>query len=195
GNTFLTIMLVGNTQSSGDAGADFAKQWHNFHASTSVSKSAPKPERVSSGNVVMLGGVGEITLSSGGRAKVMLNTVTANNRLLTLVGTFTDAALLKEYQQFIQSIELDDAFTAQGNALNSAPAAPPATARAPSAATSTAPRKLFYPSIFDLRNRCNRFDGEVYLTPSAIPPAQHVECREKSGGRYGRVLFNDLGVP
>jgi hypothetical protein len=108
GDKFSVITIYASTDSFGDPNTDFSQRWQQL----SGEKTLPKIEQTSVKNVKIASGTGAVNFQ-GVNAVAALTTLTVNDRLITVSCIFTDEQAKKDYQAFIDGLDLDDNFVNQ----------------------------------------------------------------------------------
>jgi hypothetical protein len=120
GTKFCTLTLHASTNSLGDAATDFSRSWQLLFGDIAKEKTLPKTEQSTAKNVTIVAGAGSVDFQ-GVTAVAFLTTLTVNGRLIVASGIFNDKQGLKDYQTFIEGIDIDDALVNQTTNSTKAP--------------------------------------------------------------------------
>lgn len=112
GGKFAFITLYASTGSFGDANTDFSRRWKQLLAGMAQNKAVPQAERSNVSGITILNGYSNIVYE-GSPAIGLLTTLTVNGRLITIVGIFNDKQGQKDYQAFLDGLDIDDALVNQ----------------------------------------------------------------------------------
>jgi hypothetical protein len=105
GNKFCILTLFASSESFGDASTDFARRWQQLFSD--MAKETPKSEQHNVKTATIVGGAGAVTYQ-GVDAVALLTTITVNGRLITVSGIANDEQGIKDYQTFVDSLDIDD---------------------------------------------------------------------------------------
>lgn len=120
GSKFSIITIYASTGSFGSSAADFSRRWKQLIGDIAAEKTLPKIEQTTAKNVKIATGAGAVKFQ-GVNAAAVLTTLTVNSRLITVSCVFNDEQGLKDYQAFIEGLDLDDALVNQTASSSAAP--------------------------------------------------------------------------
>jgi hypothetical protein len=109
---FSIITIYASTSSFGNSTTDFSRRWKQLIGDIATEKTLPKIEQATDKNVKIATGVGAVNFQ-GVNAAAALTTLTVNGRLITISCVFNDERGSKDYQAFMEGLDLDDALVNQ----------------------------------------------------------------------------------
>jgi hypothetical protein len=112
GNKFSIITIYASTGSFGSPTTDFSRRWKQLIGDIATEKTVPKIEQTTAKNVKIATGAGAVNFQ-GVNAVAALTTLTVNGRLITVSCVFNDEQGAKDYQAFMEGLDLDDALVNQ----------------------------------------------------------------------------------
>jgi Lipocalin-like domain len=112
GYKFSIITIYASTGSFGNPTTDFSRRWKQLIGDIATEKALPKIEQTTDKNVKIATGVGAVKFQ-GVDAVAALTTLTVNGRLITISCIFNDEQGAKDYQAFMEGLDLDEALIAQ----------------------------------------------------------------------------------
>jgi hypothetical protein len=117
---FSIITIYASTGSFGNPTTDFSRRWKQLIGDIATEKALPKIEQTTDKNVKIATGVGSVDFQ-GVNAVAALTTLTVNGRLITVSCIFNDEQGLKDYQAFMEGLDLDETLIAQTANSSTAP--------------------------------------------------------------------------
>jgi hypothetical protein len=112
GSKFSIITIYASTGSFGNPTTDFSRRWKQLIGDIATEKALPKIEQTTDKNVKIATGAGAVQFQ-GVDAVAALTTLTVNGRLITVSCIFNDEQGLKDYQAFMEGLDLDETLIAQ----------------------------------------------------------------------------------
>jgi hypothetical protein len=112
GYKFSIITIYASTGSFGNPTTDFSRRWKQLIGDIATDKTLPKIEQATDKNVKIATGAGAVKFQDVD-AVAALTTLTVNGRLITVSCIFNDEQGLKDYQAFMDGLDLDETLIAQ----------------------------------------------------------------------------------
>jgi hypothetical protein len=109
---FSIITIYASTSSFGNPTTDFSRRWKQLIGDIATEKTLPKIEQTTDKNVKIATGAGSVKFQ-GVDAVAALTTLTVNGRLITVSCIFNDEQGAKDYQTFMEGLDLDEALITQ----------------------------------------------------------------------------------